>query len=78
MQLFTIGTVKLNADGSSVLDSTGSPVPTYDAFRAWLVVGGWGGMRRLGGVGGVGGGVVVASPKEVKSYRGNHKGTHGS
>ncbi|CAJ1440523.1 unnamed protein product [Effrenium voratum] len=30
MQLFTIGTVKLNADGSSVLDSTGSPVPTYD------------------------------------------------
>lgn len=30
MQLFTIGTVKLNLDGSVVRDSSGNPVPTYD------------------------------------------------
>lgn len=30
MQLFTIGTVKLNQDGSVVTDSAGQPVPTYD------------------------------------------------
>lgn len=29
MQLFTIGTVKLNPDGSSVLDGAGKPVATY-------------------------------------------------
>ena len=30
MQLFTIGTVKLNPDGSTVLDSEGNPIPTYN------------------------------------------------
>lgn len=30
MQLFTIGLVKLNADGSTVLDAAGQPVPVYD------------------------------------------------
>ena len=29
MQLFTVGTVKLNPDGSEVLVG-GNPVPTYD------------------------------------------------
>jgi len=29
MQLFTVGTVKLNPDGTRVLDSQGKPVPTY-------------------------------------------------
>ena len=30
MQLFTIGLVQLNSDGSLVLDQNGNPVPTYD------------------------------------------------
>ena len=30
MQLFTIGTVKLNMDGSQVLNANGVPVPTYN------------------------------------------------
>jgi len=30
MQLFTIGLVQLNPDGSPVLDQNGNPVPTYD------------------------------------------------
>ena len=30
LQLFTIGTVKLNLDGTAQLDSNGSPIPTYD------------------------------------------------
>lgn len=30
MQLFTIGTVKLNMDGSQVLNASGVPVPTYN------------------------------------------------
>lgn len=30
MQLFSIGTVKLNLDGTTVLDSEGNPVPAYD------------------------------------------------
>lgn len=30
MQLFTIGTVKLNLDGTPALDAAGSPVPAYD------------------------------------------------
>lgn len=30
MQLFTIGLVELNADGTPVLDGNGQPVPTYD------------------------------------------------
>lgn len=30
MQLFTIGTVRLNLDGTPVLDAAGAPVPTYD------------------------------------------------
>ncbi len=30
LQLFTIGPVKLNDDGSTVLDSTGKPTPTYN------------------------------------------------
>ena len=30
MQLFTLGLVQLNQDGSQVLDSKGSPIPTYD------------------------------------------------
>ena len=30
MQLFTIGTVLLNPDGSKQLDSSNSPIPTYD------------------------------------------------
>lgn len=30
MQLFTIGTVMLNPDGSTVLDGQGQPIPTYD------------------------------------------------
>jgi uncharacterized protein (DUF1800 family) len=29
MQLFTIGTAQLNPDGSSQLDSSGNPIPTY-------------------------------------------------
>ncbi|MBI3230801.1 MAG: DUF1800 domain-containing protein [Burkholderiales bacterium] len=33
MQLFTIGTVELNMDGSPKLDSSGAPVPTYDQAR---------------------------------------------
>ena len=44
MQLFTLGLVQLNPDGSTVLDSGGNPVPTYDqsvvtnqakAFTGW-------------------------------------------
>ncbi|GBG30981.1 Hypothetical Protein FCC1311_072022 [Hondaea fermentalgiana] len=41
MQLFSIGLVKLNPDGTPVLDSDGEPVPTYDNdeimefARAW-------------------------------------------
>jgi uncharacterized protein (DUF1800 family) len=44
MQLFSIGLVKLNADGSQQLDGAGKPVPTYDesvvkgyaaAFTGW-------------------------------------------
>jgi uncharacterized protein (DUF1800 family) len=44
MQLFTIGLVKLNIDGSIVTDSSGNPVPTYtltdivnlaNAFTGW-------------------------------------------
>ena len=30
MQLFTIGTVKLNLDGSKALDGNGNPIPTYN------------------------------------------------
>ncbi len=30
MQLFTIGLVRLNQDGSQVLDANGFPIPTYD------------------------------------------------
>jgi uncharacterized protein (DUF1800 family) len=30
MQLFSIGLVQLNADGTRKLDSTGQPIPTYD------------------------------------------------
>lgn len=30
-QLFTIGTVMLNPDGTIMLDGTGQPIPTYDA-----------------------------------------------
>ncbi len=30
LQLFTIGTVKLNLDGTPVLDASGSPIPTYE------------------------------------------------
>jgi len=30
MQLFSIGLVQLNADGSAVVDGSGAPVPTYD------------------------------------------------
>lgn len=30
MQLFTIGTLKLNQDGTTVLDAEGKPVPAYD------------------------------------------------
>ncbi|CAK9003037.1 STI1-like protein, partial [Durusdinium trenchii] len=30
MQLFTIGTVKLNLDGSQALDGNGNPIPTYN------------------------------------------------
>ncbi len=30
MQLFTIGTVELNPDGSKQLDSSNNPIPTYD------------------------------------------------
>ena len=33
MQLFTIGTVMLNQDGSVQLDSTGIPVPSYSQFQ---------------------------------------------
>ena len=32
MQLFTIGTVMLNQDGSPQLDSSGIPIPTYSQF----------------------------------------------
>jgi Protein of unknown function (DUF1800) len=44
MQLFTIGTAQLNPDGSSPLDSSGNPIPTYTqdtveafarAFTGW-------------------------------------------
>lgn len=44
MQLFTVGAVKLNLDGSAVLDADGKPVPTYSqpdieglarAFTGW-------------------------------------------
>lgn len=41
MQLFTIGLVRLNIDGSEVLDDSGSPLKTYDSkdivsfARAW-------------------------------------------
>ena len=44
MQLFSIGLVKLNADGSAVKDSSGVPIPSYDqdtvegfahAFTGW-------------------------------------------
>ncbi len=30
MQLFTIGLVELNSDGTPVLDNNGNPIPTYD------------------------------------------------
>jgi uncharacterized protein (DUF1800 family) len=30
LQLFSIGTVRLNLDGSQQLDATGQPIPTYD------------------------------------------------
>jgi len=33
MQLFTIGTVMLNQDGSVQVDSTGIPIPTYSQFQ---------------------------------------------
>ena len=33
MQLFTIGTVMLNQDGSVQLDASGKPIPTYDQVR---------------------------------------------
>jgi len=33
MQLFTIGTVMLNQEGSVLLDSTGVPIPTYTQFQ---------------------------------------------
>lgn len=33
MQLFTIGTVMLNQDGSVQLDAAGKPIPTYDQTR---------------------------------------------
>ena len=48
MQLFSIGLVQLNPDGSRVLDGAGAPVPTYDenvvknmaaAFTGWNFAG---------------------------------------
>jgi uncharacterized protein (DUF1800 family) len=48
LQLFTIGLVQLNPDGSSALDATGAPRPTYDqatvqqvalAFTGWTYAG---------------------------------------
>lgn len=33
MQLFTIGTVMLNMDGSVQIDGSGNPIPTYDQAR---------------------------------------------
>ncbi len=48
MQLFTIGLVKLNLDGSAVLDNGGRPIPSYDqqtvegfahVFTGWTFAG---------------------------------------
>lgn len=39
MQLFTIGTVKLNPAGAVVLDDEGSPIPNYnneDRGQSWV------------------------------------------
>ena len=33
LQLFSIGTFKLNPDGTQQLDASGQPIPTYDAGR---------------------------------------------
>src|SRR6185295_9649038 len=33
MQLFTIGLLMLNQDGTLQLDANGQPIPTYDQFR---------------------------------------------
>ena len=38
MQLFTIGTVKLNLDGSQALDGNGNPIPTYNNEEQLLCV----------------------------------------
>jgi uncharacterized protein (DUF1800 family) len=46
LQLFSIGTYRLNQDGSRILDSSGNPIPTYDqktveefarVFTGWVL-----------------------------------------